>query len=190
MWSHKYRSLSCAKSIRLFIFLPSQSRRNSVIKVDLIETTLPEHPPYDALSYTWGDLLEKVAIDIDGSSLDVTPNFHTFLGYLQQEVVASNKPRYFWADQICINQNDMEERKQQVALMGEIYLSCQKTIIWLGEEDSNSKIFCQALRVIELLDLHQEVKLTTISLNQITESLYRHFRQREGKSGKRIYRLL
>jgi hypothetical protein len=60
-----------------------------------LAASLPEHPPYDALSYTWGDLLEKVAIDIDGSSLDVTPNFHTFLGYSQQEVVTSNKPRYF-----------------------------------------------------------------------------------------------
>jgi hypothetical protein len=102
MRSYKYRPLSYAKSIRLFIFLPLQSRRKSGIKVDLIETTLPEHPPYDALSYTWGDLLEKAAIDVNGSSLDVTPNLHTFLGYLQQEAVASNKPRYFWADQICI----------------------------------------------------------------------------------------
>jgi hypothetical protein len=102
MRSYKYRPLSCAKGIRLFIFLPLQSRRKPGIKVDLIKTTLPEHPPYDALSYTLGDLLEKVAIDVDGSSLDVTPNLHTFLGYLQQEAVTSNKPRYFWADQICI----------------------------------------------------------------------------------------
>ena len=102
MRSYKYRPLSYAKSIGLFIFLSLQSRENSVIKVDLIETTLPKHPPYNTLSYTWGDLLEKVAIDVDGSSLDVAPNFHTFLGYLQQEVVASNKPRYFWADQICV----------------------------------------------------------------------------------------
>ena len=39
-----------------------------------------------------------------------------------------------WVEAICINQKDNNEKAHQVAMMREIYSSCQKMIIWLGED--------------------------------------------------------
>lgn len=40
-----------------------------------------------------------------------------------------------WVDAICINQEDMEERAQQVMIMDKIYSKAARTIIWLGRAD-------------------------------------------------------
>lgn len=50
-----------------------------------------------------------------------------------------------WVDQICINQDDLKEKSQQVSLMGTIYRWAWSTLVWLGEEADNS---IDALRMI------------------------------------------
>ncbi len=40
-----------------------------------------------------------------------------------------------WVDAICINQEDMEERAQQVKIMDKIYSKAARTIVWLGRAD-------------------------------------------------------
>jgi hypothetical protein len=42
-----------------------------------------------------------------------------------------------WIDQICINQKDLEERCQQVSMMGAIYLSADHVLAWLGEPNED-----------------------------------------------------
>jgi hypothetical protein len=37
-----------------------------------------------------------------------------------------------WADAICINQSDINERNTQVKLMGEIYRTATRVHVWLG----------------------------------------------------------
>ncbi|TVY20647.1 Heterokaryon incompatibility protein 6, OR allele [Lachnellula arida] len=37
-----------------------------------------------------------------------------------------------WVDALCINQDDMDERNRQVALMGRIYENASQVIAWLG----------------------------------------------------------
>jgi hypothetical protein len=44
-----------------------------------------------------------------------------------------------WVDQICINQGDPKERCSQVAIMDQIYMKSEFTLIWLGREDSYTK---------------------------------------------------
>jgi hypothetical protein len=46
-----------------------------------------------------------------------------------------NESRYLWADAICINQGDLEERGRQVDNMRRIYECAQKLLIWLGKDD-------------------------------------------------------
>jgi hypothetical protein len=41
-----------------------------------------------------------------------------------------------WADALCINQSDLEERASQVQLMAQIYTGASKVLIWLGMGDS------------------------------------------------------
>ncbi|KAF8866268.1 hypothetical protein BDZ45DRAFT_640400 [Acephala macrosclerotiorum] len=43
-----------------------------------------------------------------------------------------------WIDSICINQSSeaIEERNQQVGLMGEVYKRAKRVVVWLGESDA------------------------------------------------------
>lgn len=41
-----------------------------------------------------------------------------------------------WADAICINQNNMDERAEQVKLMEDIYPSARKVLLWFGIGDT------------------------------------------------------
>jgi hypothetical protein len=44
--------------------------------------------------------------------------------------------RYY--DTLCINQDDLDERAQQVRLMRDIYSKAYATLLWLGEEDEGT----------------------------------------------------
>ncbi|MCJ1388366.1 hypothetical protein MMC18_001212 [Xylographa bjoerkii] len=73
-----------------------------------------------ALSYTWGDVENKRSIIVDEDS-------------------QINHPfSYWWIDAVCINQDDLDERNQQVALMTRIYKKASSIYVWLGEEADDS----------------------------------------------------
>lgn len=40
--------------------------------------------------------------------------------------------RDLWADAVCINQDDIGERGDQVSEMGQIYRNASMVLIWLG----------------------------------------------------------
>ncbi|KAH7371014.1 heterokaryon incompatibility protein-domain-containing protein [Pyrenochaeta sp. MPI-SDFR-AT-0127] len=48
-------------------------------------------------------------------------------------------PRHLWIDQLCINQQDKEEKSRQVNQMGEIYRRSGRTLIWLGCSKNQSR---------------------------------------------------
>ena len=66
--------------------------------------------------------------------LPVTPNLFGALHHLRQNGYST-----VWADAICINQNNNEERSQQVLLMGEIYRRAKQVVIELGVDSTNQK---------------------------------------------------
>ncbi|KAH8655076.1 heterokaryon incompatibility protein-domain-containing protein [Tricladium varicosporioides] len=94
-------------------------------------------PPYEALSYCWGDPSDKIPIKCNGyTGLSITENLHSALLNLQ----LPGQSRLLWADAICINQEDTKERSSQVRLMKDIYQLASSVIVWLGgpiEVDGN-----------------------------------------------------
>ena len=44
---------------------------------------------------------------------------------------------YLWVDALCIDQTNIQERASQVSLMGDIYSTADRVIIWLGNTISN-----------------------------------------------------
>jgi hypothetical protein len=44
--------------------------------------------------------------------------------------------RYLWIDQLCIDQDNEDEKAPQIQLMGQIYRKAQRVIVWLGEAPS------------------------------------------------------
>lgn len=83
---------------------------------------------YAALSYVCGDPADRLPIFVDGHQLMVYRNLSNALSGLQSE----EKELVIWADAICINQWDMQEKAQQISFMGEIYRKCSKVYCWLG----------------------------------------------------------
>jgi hypothetical protein len=61
----------------------------------------------------------------------ITPNLYNAL--IRLRPVPGSKTRCLWIDAICINQNDVQERAQQVQIMDRIYASARHVIAWLGE---------------------------------------------------------
>lgn len=89
---------------------------------------------YTALSYSWDAQRPSYRIKVDGFTLCITPNCEAAMRRLRNhtEVVI------LWIDSICINQSPeaIEERNQQVGLMGEIYKRAKRVVVWLGESDT------------------------------------------------------
>ncbi|KAH8165119.1 hypothetical protein CIB48_g3122 [Xylaria polymorpha] len=67
----------------------------------------------------------------------ITKNLAIVLDYLRYE----DKPRILWVDAVCINQENLDEKEQQVKRMGSNYENAQRTIVWLGPDakDINEK---------------------------------------------------
>jgi hypothetical protein len=97
---------------------------------------------YEALSYIWGDIRDSEAILVDGSTVSVTKSLETALRHLRYP----DKPRTLWVDYVCINQEDILERSQQVAKMGLIYEQADSVLIWLGLATLNSRVGIEILR--------------------------------------------
>lgn len=113
---------------------------------------------YTALSYVWGDPSFIRSIRCNGKPFKTTPNLYTALKYLKRTDAVVN----LWIDQICINQNDLEEKTQQVILMSKIYQRAWNTTVWLGEEAENSSDAHNTIQAVnEVLQYHTSEEAPT-----------------------------
>ena len=92
------------------------------------------HPPYTALSYTWGDASLEEEIALNGQSVRIQSNLAAALRQLKQMGTRG----YVWADAICINQNDPAEKSTVVQHMDKIFGAAEKVFAWLGVSEVDS----------------------------------------------------
>lgn len=126
----------------------------AAIECDLQVASLEDKPGYESLSYTWGDSTKDGAVRIADCLLSTTENLWSALRHLRYP----DKPRLIWADALCINQNDDEEKTKQVQIMGRIYTECAQCLIWLGEipnviHGNSSFSLCDVEALFSLLSL-------------------------------------
>ncbi|KAI1422531.1 HET-domain-containing protein [Xylaria sp. FL1777] len=129
----EYQPLSVAEQeIRLLDLLPDSGR----VKCRLRHVSLEKlEGEYETLSYCWGlQTTQQVKISVDGLDFMIAANLHAALLRLRR--LDYKRPKTLWIDAICINQDDAIEKSNQVALMGDIYSSCRRVIIWIGEHDA------------------------------------------------------
>lgn len=98
----------------------------------------------------WGDPTDTVPILVNDIEVQVTVNLRKALSRLKAGGVT-----HIWADALCINQGDSEERTAQVGRMGTIFRKASEVAVWLGPEQ---QVMEQALRVYEAKDLNEETR--------------------------------
>lgn len=129
----QYDPLLGKSFIRVLEIQPSEVAKTP-IHCCLRQVDLRQRPDYEALSYVWGDASDSVRILVNGSWLNIGKNLWSALFRLRYK----NKPRVVWADAICIDQSDNEERGQQVQIMHNIYRQASGVLVWVGEHAENS----------------------------------------------------
>ena len=119
---------------RLLCIHPGRTSDPIICTTDVVELA-EATGRYHALSYCWGSQYRSRPIIRDGQAVNVTPNLESALRRLRAPDVA----RDFWIDQLCIDQDNTQEKEQQIGLMTDIYrLSC-KLLIWLGDDGEETR---------------------------------------------------
>ncbi|KAF4156806.1 hypothetical protein CNMCM6069_006328 [Aspergillus lentulus] len=130
-----------AAEIRLLTILPDKNGKDPV-RCTLQTVSLNNSPQFEALSYVWGNVVEKVEILVDDIPFQVTTNLEAALKCLRH----SRKKRLIWIDFICIDQNNVKEKNTQLPLMGRIYKDAISVVAWLGPINPNME---QAMSMIK-----------------------------------------
>ena len=184
MKKYQYSSLQHPTSIRLLILERDASAAD--IRFSLEEVDLQDEHGYEALSYTWkepafyngniyiwkDDTLESLSINIGGNGVvTITKNLHELLEHLAETIPAGKTSRKVWADQVCINQQDLAERSQQVSIMQDIYKSACRTLIWLGKPDEHTPDFLELLRGFITPPFDFGAKITTPLFHELQKRL-------------------
>ncbi|EMR89263.1 putative heterokaryon incompatibility protein [Botrytis cinerea BcDW1] len=164
--SHIYTTIF-RDEVRLLKLLPNVSGvDNAAIKCDTYVVSLSTRPQYEALSYVWGGQgTEKDTIWIAGTKFEVTKNLHNALCNLRLR----NSVRTLWIDQICINQDDPDEKSWQVQMMLDIYRLSLRCLAWMGEirddiELTDAKAgleFCEYMAILSEVEDDKEVPVPT-----------------------------
>jgi hypothetical protein len=113
-------------AFRLMILQPGQP--TDPVSVELHAVSTNSTPEYDALSYVWGNPRDTVQILCNGLLTNVTVNLHAAL----VQIRSLQASMVLWADALCINQQDKQERSRQVAMMGSIYSGARLVLACMG----------------------------------------------------------
>ncbi|KAF2684624.1 HET-domain-containing protein [Lentithecium fluviatile CBS 122367] len=145
-----HRCLSFDFEFRLVILLPSPDFE-SQIECRLEHAILGQCQPYEALSYVWGKPEFTQPILLDSQEFTITPNLESALRHLRRQ----GEERTLWIDAICINQEDLAERREQVGYMRRIYSHCSSDICWLGAEDAQFTRGMEIIRTLQGFNIKQ-----------------------------------
>uniref|UniRef100_A0A8H7K1W5 Heterokaryon incompatibility domain-containing protein n=1 Tax=Bionectria ochroleuca TaxID=29856 RepID=A0A8H7K1W5_BIOOC len=120
------------REIRLLSLEPSKVG-DEPLKLSLFTVPLDCPGSYEALSYAWGETLPKFDVKVNGFGFQIGGNLHSALRQLRYQ----DQRRRLWVDAICINQDDIQEREEQVSMMRGIYGTARSVIAWIGESDGS-----------------------------------------------------
>ncbi|KAL5313519.1 hypothetical protein ACEPPN_017939 [Leptodophora sp. 'Broadleaf-Isolate-01'] len=143
-----YRKIENTTTFRVLHLYAGEDGAELFGKVNHVD--LRNKPKFDALSYVWGDAtMSHRLYDPDGNFYPITKNLWLALSDLRRRpsehserskqlghYIRRDRPDgtmlVIFADGICINQRDNNEKTQQVSLMGRIYGQASRVISYIG----------------------------------------------------------
>lgn len=166
-----YSGLPSTLHIRVLILKPSQNPIAPLRFSFRIGDVKELMDKYEALSYTWGapNFRHKLYNDdIPDSYLKITSNLRDALTKLRLPF----QVQLIWADAVCINQQDQNEKSFQIPMMGEIYRNARAVVIWLGQGDSNVEDAINKLSELSRAPLVQDPKVYQLALERVVRLEY------------------
>jgi len=140
-------------SFRLMELHPGQGEEPITLR--LVDSHVKTAPPYESLSYTWGDASHQVPVRVfyggdnheshETAKIKITFNCHAAVKRLRRP----DTPRMLWVDSICINQSIVPERNRQLGLMTNIYQNAAQVLIYLGESHDDSDSVMSWIRELD-----------------------------------------
>ncbi|PMD37053.1 HET-domain-containing protein [Hyaloscypha variabilis F] len=137
-WSsplYEHIPLPSTTSIRILELQPGEGTETIACRLFAVESA--RAPPYEAISYAWGRETDTRVINCENRKLRVTANLRDALWRIRDPV----KVKLLWADAVCINQLDNEERGFQVRQMPSIYANAVRVLVWIDLPSSAFKDF-------------------------------------------------
>ncbi|KAE9367691.1 HET-domain-containing protein [Stipitochalara longipes BDJ] len=156
--------------IRILTLQPAGDRNDDIhclmtpVEISWIDRTFKNS--YEALSYAWGSIPVQcpTPIFINGLPKLVTESLDAALRALR-----GTKPRALWADALCINQDDNNEKSKQIPMMGKIYSKAKGVAIWLGEAEGDSDL---AMATLANIRSENDLKKLSAEANQAIGNLF------------------
>ncbi|CZT00627.1 uncharacterized protein RCO7_11500 [Rhynchosporium graminicola] len=109
MKKYHYSPLTLTRQVRLLkVYAGAEADE---LSSELVHTSLDTTPSFIALSYAWGHSKHRKSIRCSGLTVEIGPSLHSALQHLRQPA----REVLLWADALCINQEDILERSQQLS---------------------------------------------------------------------------
>ncbi|KAH7080770.1 heterokaryon incompatibility protein-domain-containing protein [Paraphoma chrysanthemicola] len=156
-----------ARHIRLLRIHPIEADEDdsAIVRCDIVDNLplVSMERKFTTLSYCAGDPKKTESILVN----DIHFNAFANLGHALRQVRhywnknRNGKELLLWADQVCIDQSNSNERSHQVNFMGDIYAAAEQVLICLSVEGSPTggfKWFKSSTKTIEELQHTQFVK--------------------------------
>lgn len=171
-------------SFRLILLQPSP-HLTAPLQLTIVTATLNQYEDdivdnYVALSYVWENQKDTRKIDVDRKQLEITASLESALHHIRD----ASRTMEIWADGICIDQTDNEDKNIQVRQMGSIYGLARSTIIFLGEATRECDFVLDALS--STLGGGARVSKMVANILHDVSTLYIQSKRRHTKSKSRM----
>ncbi|KAI1250451.1 hypothetical protein MGN70_007504 [Eutypa lata] len=133
------------KEIRLLEISPCLTD-DGELNLRLFTSPLSSGIEFCALSYAWGDPGQTIGAIANGQRISITWTLDAALKNIQAHILPLLRDEktslYIWADGVCINQEDLEEKSTQVGLMGLIFKSAVRVLSYVMHFPQDPSIGC------------------------------------------------
>lgn len=130
-----------APYIRLLEVLGIDDSDKVSVRCKLTAWPVESAPSYHAISYTWGDPALTTAVIINDQRLEVRQNCE----YVLKQAHWHGGSQHYWIDAICIDQSNLEEKGNQVGMMGSIYRKAAHVLACVGNHADDSDFLYKIL---------------------------------------------
>ncbi|KAK3650485.1 hypothetical protein LTR56_006190 [Elasticomyces elasticus] len=162
----------CAEQRQMRLLTWNENEKEE-LECHLTTVSLNDTPEYTALSYVWGTQQPTHRVQVDGRPFWIRPNLYEFLKLTARE---QNLGRGMFIDAVSINQDDMNERASQVALMGSVYRGATEVVAWFGDEGGWASDLATEFPAIREVAVLQSCLVTTTGTSMFSTENARNIR--------------